>query len=287
MKQVCEMIEVTAPTKPLQDIEKSLITTYKKDIFRPFVKTINEFELIEPGDKIAIGISGGKDSLIMAKLFQELKRHNKIPFEIAFIAMDPGFNEVNRELLETNCKYLNIPLEVRESDIFEVVEKIAKENPCYMCARMRRGFLYDAAKSLGCNKLALGHHFDDVIETTMLNIFYGGSFKTMVPKIEALNFDDIELIRPMMKVKERDIIRWLQNSGIQSMNCGCTVAAEKTSSKRREIKELIQTLRKVNPDVDASIYRAATNVNLEQVLGYTYKNKKVHFNEIYKERGKK
>lgn len=287
MKQVCEMIEVTAPTKPLQDIEKSLITTYKKDIFRPFVKTINEFELIEPGDKIAIGISGGKDSLIMAKLFQELKRHNKIPFEIAFIAMDPGFNEVNRELLETNCKYLNIPLEVRESDIFEVVEKIAKENPCYMCARMRRGFLYDAAKSLGCNKLALGHHFDDVIETTMLNMFYGGSFKTMVPKIEALNFDDIELIRPMMKVKERDIIRWLQNSGIQSMNCGCTVAAEKTSSKRREIKELIQTLRKVNPDVDASIYRAATNVNLEQVLGYTYKNKKVHFNEIYKERGKK
>lgn len=287
MKQVCEMIEVTAPTKPLQDIEKSLITTYKKDIFRPFVKTINEFELIQPGDKIAIGISGGKDSLIMAKLFQELKRHNKIPFEIAFIAMDPGFNEVNRELLETNCKYLNIPLEVRESDIFEVVEKIAKENPCYMCARMRRGFLYDAAKSLGCNKLALGHHFDDVIETTMLNMFYGGSFKTMVPKIEALNFDDIELIRPMMKVKERDIIRWLQNSGIQSMNCGCTVAAEKTSSKRREIKELIQALRKVNPDVDASIYRAATNVNLEQVLGYTYKNKKVHFNEIYKERGKK
>lgn len=287
MKQVCEMIEVTAPTKPLQDIEKSLITTYKKDIFRPFVKTINEFELIEPGDKIAIGISGGKDSLIMAKLFQELKRHNKIPFEIAFIAMDPGFNEVNRELLETNCKYLNIPLEVRESDIFEVVEKIAKENPCYMCARMRRGFLYDAAKSLGCNKLALGHHFDDVIETTMLNMFYGGSFKTMVPKIEALNFDDIELIRPMMKVKERDIIRWLQNSGIQSMNCGCTVAAEKTSSKRREIKELIQALRKVNPDVDASIYRAATNVNLEQVLGYTYKNKKVHFNDIYKERGKK
>ena len=287
MKQVCEMIEVTAPTKPLQDIEKSLITTYKKDIFRPFVKTINEFNLIEPNDKIAIGISGGKDSLIMAKLFQELKRHNKIPFEVVFIAMDPGFNEVNRELLETNCKYLNIPLEVRESDIFHVVEKIAKENPCYMCARMRRGFLYDAAKSLGCNKLALGHHFDDVIETTMLNMFYGGSFKTMVPKIQAMNFDDIELIRPMMKVKERDIIRWLQNSGIQSMNCGCTVAAEKTSSKRREIKELIKKLREVNPDVDKSIYRAATNVNLEQVLGYTYQNKKVHFNDIYEERSKK
>jgi len=287
MKQVCEMIEVTAPTKPLQDIEKSLITTYKKDIFRPFVKTINEFNLIEPNDKIAIGISGGKDSLIMAKLFQELKRHNKIPFEVVFIAMDPGFNEVNRELLETNCKYLNIPLEVRESDIFDVVEKIAKENPCYMCARMRRGFLYDAAKSLGCNKLALGHHFDDVIETTMLNMFYGGSFKTMVPKIQAMNFDDIELIRPMMKVKERDIIRWLQNSGIQSMNCGCTVAAEKTSSKRREIKELIKKLREVNPDVDKSIYRAATNVNLEQVLGYTYQNKKVHFNDIYEERSKK
>lgn len=287
MLQECEAIIVTEPTKPLQDIEKSLITTYKKDIFRPFVKTINEFNLVEPGDKIAIGISGGKDSLVLAKLFQELKKHNKIPFEIVFLSMDPGFNEINRKLLETNCKYLDIPLEVRESEIFNVVEKIAKENPCYMCARMRRGFLYNEAKQLGCNKLALGHHFDDVIETTMLNLFYNGQFKTMVPKIKAQNFDDIELIRPMMMVKERDIIRWLKNSGIQSMNCGCTVAAEKTASKRKEIKNLIESLRKVNPDIDKSIYHSATNVNLETILGFTYNNKKTHFNDIYNERSKK
>ncbi len=286
MLQQCEAIIVTNPKLPLADIEKSLVTTYRKDIFRPFVKAINEYDLVQPGDKIAIGISGGKDSLILAKLFQELKRHNKIPFELVFLSMDPGFNEVNRELLETNCKYLNIPLSLRESDIFNVVEKIAKENPCYMCARMRRGFLYNAAKELGCNKLALGHHFDDVIETTMLNIMYGGQFKTTVPKIEAQNFDDIELIRPMMLVKEKDIIRWLKRSGIQSMNCGCTVAAQKTSSKRREVKELIESLRKINPDVDKSIYTAATNVNLNAILGYQKDGKKVHFNEIYNEGSK-
>jgi tRNA(Ile)-lysidine synthase TilS/MesJ len=225
--------------------------------------------------------------LILAKLFQELKKHNKIPFEVVFLSMDPGFRDVNRELLENNCKYLNIPLEIRHSEIFKVVGKIAKENPCYMCARMRRGFLYNAAKELGCNKLALGHHFDDVIETTLLNMFYGGQFKTMVPKIKADNFEDIELIRPMMLVKEKDIIRWIKKSGIQSMNCGCTVVAEKTSSKRREIKELIDNLRKINPDIDQSIYTAATNVNVDAILGYVKNNEKIHFNQIYEEREKK
>ncbi len=283
----CASILVEEPKQPLQEIEKSLTTTYRKDIFRPFVKAINEFNLVEPGDKIAVAISGGKDSLILAKLFQELKKHNKIPFELVFLSMDPGFNQINRESLESNCKYLNIPLELRESDIFEVIGKIAKENPCYMCARMRRGFLYNAAKELGCNKLALGHHFDDVIETTLLNMFYGGQFMTMVPKIEAQNFEDIELIRPLSLVKEKDIIRWIKKSGIQSMNCGCTVTAERTSSKRREIKELIESLRKINPDVDQSIYRAATNVNLNAILGYTKDNEKIHFNDIYKERRNK
>ena len=283
----CASILVEEPKQPLQEIEKSLTTTYRKDIFRPFVKAINEFNLVEPGDKIAVAISGGKDSLILAKLFQELKKHNKIPFELVFLSMDPGFNQINRESLEANCKYLNIPLELRESDIFEVIGKIAKENPCYMCARMRRGFLYNAAKELGCNKLALGHHFDDVIETTLLNMFYGGQFMTMVPKIEAQNFDDIELIRPLCLVKEKDIIRWIKKSGIQSMNCGCTVTAGRTSSKRREIKELIESLRKINPDVDQSIYRAATNVNLNAILGYTKDNEKIHFNDIYKERRNK
>lgn len=287
MQQECKTIIVENPKLPLNEIERSLIKTYKKDIFRPFVQAINEYDLIQPGDKIAVGISGGKDSLILAKLFQELKRHNKIPFELVFLAMDPGFRQVNRELLISNCNYLDIPVVVKESEIFDVIGKIAKENPCYMCARMRRGFLYKAAKDLGCNKLALGHHKDDVIETTLLNIFYNGAFMTMVPKIQAENFEDIELIRPMMFVREKDIIRWIKHSGIQAMNCGCTVVAEKTSSKRREIKELIENLRKVNPDVDQQIFNSATNVNLEAILGYRNDTKRVHFNELYDERRKK
>jgi tRNA 2-thiocytidine biosynthesis protein TtcA len=287
MQQECKTIIVENPKLPLNEIERSLTKTYKKDIFRPFVQAINEYELIQPGDKIAIGISGGKDSLILAKLFQELKKHNKIPFELVFLSMDPGFRQVNRDLLLNNCNYLDIPVVIKESEIFDVIGKIAKENPCYMCARMRRGFLYKAAKDLGCNKLALGHHKDDVIETTLLNIFYNGTFMTMVPKIQAENFEDIELIRPMMFVKEKDIIRWIKHSGIQAMNCGCTVVAEKTSSKRREIKELIESLRKVNPDVDQQIFNSATNVNIEAILGYRNDTKRVHFNELYDERRKK
>ena len=285
--QACQTIIVENPKLPLADIERSLIKTYKKDIFRPFVQAINEYELIQPGDKIAVAISGGKDSLILAKLFQELKRHNKIDFELVFLSMDPGFRDINLELLVKNTEYLQIPLEIRKSEIFHVIGKIAKENPCYMCARMRRGFLYQAAKDLGCNKLALGHHFNDVIETTMMNMLYNGQFMTMVPKITAENFDDIELIRPMMFVKEKDIIRWIKHSGIQAMNCGCTVVAEKTSSKRREVKELIASLKKNQPDADQLIFNAATNVNLEAILGYHKNNKdKVHFNQIYDERRK-
>jgi len=285
--QACQTIIVENPKLPLADIERSLIKTYKKDIFRPFVQAINEYELIQPGDKIAVAISGGKDSLILAKLFQELKRHNKIDFELVFLSMDPGFRDINLELLVKNTEYLQIPLEIRKSEIFHVIGKIAKENPCYMCARMRRGFLYQAAKDLGCNKLALGHHFNDVIETTMMNMLYNGQFMTMVPKITAENFDDIELIHPMMFVKEKDIIRWIKHSGIQAMNCGCTVVAEKTSSKRREVKELIASLKKNQPDADQLIFNAATNVNLEAILGYHKNNKdKVHFNQIYDERRK-
>ncbi len=285
--QACEAIIVETPKLPLTDIERSLIKTYKKDIFRPFVQAINEYELVEPGDKIAVAISGGKDSLILAKLFQELKKHNKIDFDLVFLSMDPGFNEINRVLLKSNTEYLGIPLTTRKSEIFHVVGKIAKDNPCYLCARMRRGFLYQAAKELGCNKLALGHHFNDVIETTMMNMLYNGQFMTMVPKIKAENFDDIELIRPMMFVKEKDIIRWIKHSGIQAMNCGCTVVAEKTSSKRREVKALIAQLKKDQPDVDQLIFNSATNVNLEAILGYHKNNlNKVHFNQIYQERRK-
>lgn len=287
MLESCQTIIVETPKLPLDDIEKSITKTYRKDIFRPFVQAINAYELVEPGDKIAVGISGGKDSLLMAKLFQELKKHNKIPFELVFLSMDPGFRDVNRELLITNCNYLNIPLTIKDSDVFHVVQKIASENPCYLCARMRRGFLYHQAKSLGCNKLALGHHFDDVIETTLLNVFYNGTFKTMVPKIKAENFEDIELIRPMMFIKERDIIRWTKRSGIQAMNCGCTVVAEKTSSKRREIKEMIEGLRKINPNVDAHIFNAGQNVNLEAILGYQKGEERKDFNQLYRERNPK
>lgn len=285
--QACETIIVESPMLPLPDIERSLIKTYKRDIFRPFVQAINEYELVESGDKIAVAISGGKDSLILAKLFQELKKHNKIDFDLVFLSMDPGFNEINRILLKRNTEYLNIPLTIRKSEIFHVVGKIAKENPCYLCARMRRGFLYKAAKELGCNKLALGHHFNDVIETTMMNMLYNGQFMTMVPKITAENFDDIELIRPMIFVREKAIIRWIKHSGIQAMNCGCTVVAEKTSSKRKEVKALIEQLKKDQPDVDQLIFNSATNVNLEAILGYHKNNlNKVHFNQIYQERRK-
>jgi len=284
----CQAIIVGTPKLKLKDIEKSIIKTYRKDIFTPFVKAINEYELIKENDKIAVAVSGGKDSLILAKLFQELKRHNKNNFELVFIAMDPGFNSINREFLESNTKYLKIPLTIAHSEIFKVVGKIAKENPCYLCARMRRGFLYNEAKKLGCNKLALGHHFNDVIETTLMNMFYNGQFMTMLPKIRAENFSDMELIRPMVFIKEKAIIRWIKHSGIQAMNCGCTVAAQKTASKRLEMKKLIEELKKDNPDVDQAIYKSAANVNLETILGHHKNNKqKVHFNEMFDERRKK
>lgn len=278
---VCETILVETPKLSLEAIEVSLTKTYRRDIFKPFVQAINQYRLVEPGDRIAVGISGGKDSLLLAKLFQALKRYNKFPFEVVFLSMDPGFRDVNRTLLESNCAYLNIPVVIKESKVFETVQKIAKENPCYMCARMRRGFLYQSAKELGCNKLALAHHFDDVIETTLLNVFYNGSFKTMVPKIKAENFEDIELIRPLMFVKEKDIIRFTKHSGIQAMNCGCTVVAEKTSSKRREIKHMIEGLRKIHPTIDQNIFNAAMNVNLEAILGYQKGDMKVDFNRIF------
>ncbi len=285
--ETCQAIKVVKPKLDLAAIEKSLIKTYKKDIFTPFVKAINEYELIKPNDKIAVAISGGKDSLILAKLFQELKRHNKIPFELVFIAMDPGFNPVNRKFLELNTKHLNIPLTIAHSDIFAVVGKIAKQNPCYLCARMRRGFLYNEAKKQGCNKLALGHHFNDVIETTLMNIFYNGQFMTMVPKVKAENFDDIELIRPMVFIKEKAIINWIKYSGISAMNCGCTVVAQKTATKRLLVRNLIAELKIDNPDVDQAIYKAATNVNLEMILGHHKSNKqKMNFNQLYNERRK-
>lgn len=263
----CEAILPAVPLKPLSEIEKSIQKKYRLELWSPFIKGLKEFEMVKDGDRIAVAISGGKDSLLLSKLFQELKRASKTDFELVFISMNPGFNEINLTNLKKNLEHLEIPCEIYNDNIFEVAEKIAKDYPCYMCAKMRRGSLYTKAASYGCNKLALGHHLDDVIETTLMSIFYMGKFETMLPKLKADNFD-IELIRPLFYVEEKSIIKWIRNNGILAMNCGCTVAAGKTSSKRRETKELIAELVKNNSDIKKRIIQSAQNVNLEKILGW-------------------
>lgn len=267
--------------KSLEDIEKSLIKTYRKHVWAKFIKAIKEYELIEDGDKIAVAISGGKDSLIMAKLFQELNKHGNRNFELEFIAMDPGYNEDIRLILEENCKYLGIPVYIYKTDVFKVADKIGGPNPCYMCARMRRGALYSKAQELGCNKLALGHHFDDVIETTMLNILCAGNFKTMMPKLRADNFENMELIRPLYLIEEEYIKRFIKNTGVEAIDCACTVAAKKIGNKRFEIKDLIKELKKTYKNVDMSIFRAGQNVNLDMVIGWEKDREKHSFLDEY------
>lgn len=278
----CDILIPFNERKPLDEIERSLIKKYRKKVWTKFIKAIKDYNLVEEGDKIGVAISGGKDSLIMAKLFQELKKHGQVNFELEFIAMDPGYHKNIRELLEDNCNYLNIPLHIYESGIFEVVDKIAKDYPCYMCARMRRGSLYMKAKELGCNKLALGHHFNDVIETTMLNVLYGGNFKTMLPKLKATNFEGIELIRPMYYIEERYIKNFIQNAGIWPLNCACMVAAKKIGNKRFEIKDMIEEFKKKFKDVDKSIFKAAENVSIDAILGYQIGTQHHSYLESYK-----
>ena len=277
----CDILVPFNDRKPLVDIEKSIIKTYRKHIWAKFIKAIKEYDLIQDGDRIAVAISGGKDSLLMAKLFQELQKYGNRNFELEFIAMDPGYHREIKELLIQNCKYLEIPVQVYEANIFEVADKIAKDYPCYMCARMRRGALYGKAKELGCNKLALGHHFNDVIETTMLNVLCAGSFKTMLPKLHAENFENMELIRPLYLIEEMYIERFIQNSGIWPLNCACMVAAKKIGNKRHEIKELIQGLQGSFKNVDMSIFRAAENVNMDQILGWEKDREKHSFLDEY------
>lgn len=279
--QGCEILVPFNDRKPLVDIERSIIKTYRKHIWSKFIKAIKEYDLIQDGDKIAVAISGGKDSLLMAKLFQELQKHGNRNFELEFIAMDPGYHSEIRELLIQNCEYLNIPVIVYEANIFEVADKIAKDYPCYMCARMRRGALYGKAQELGCNKLALGHHFNDVIETTMLNLLCAGSFKTMLPKLKAENFENMELIRPLYLVEEVYIERFIQNSGIWPLNCACMVAAKKIGNKRHEIKALIQGMKGSFNNVDMSIFRATENVNMDQILGWEVDREKHSFLDEY------
>lgn len=277
----CEILVPFNDRKPLIDIERSIIKTYRKHIWSKFIKAIKEYDLIQDGDKIAVAISGGKDSLLMAKLFQELQKHGNRNFELEFIAMDPGYHSEIRELLIDNCNYLEIPVQVYEANIFEVADQIAKDYPCYMCARMRRGALYGKAKELGCNKLALGHHFNDVIETTMLNLLCAGSFKTMLPKLHAENFEDMELIRPLYLVEEVYIQRFIQSSGIWPLNCACMVAAKKIGNKRHEIKDLIEGMKGSFNNVDMSIFRAAQNVNMDQILGWEVDREKHSFLDEY------
>ncbi len=259
-----------------REIEKSIIKKYRKEIWSRFVRAIKDYELINEGDKIMVCISGGKDSFLLAKCMQEIKRHGQVDFDIKYVCMNPGYNEKNLLMIKENAKTLNIPLEIFNSDVFEVAEKLAGESPCYMCARMRRGFLYSKAQELGCNKIALGHHFDDVVETTLLSMFYGSEIKTMMPKLHSDNFEGLELIRPLYLVKERDVINWRNSNNLTFLNCACkftervSIEGDKVS-KRKEIKELIKKLREVNPNIDSNIFKSMDNVNLSCVLG-TKKN---------------
>lgn len=277
----CEILVPFNDRKPLNEIERSIIKTYRKHIWSKFIKAIKEYNLVEDGDIIAVAISGGKDSLLMAKLFQELHKNGNRNFNLHFIAMDPGYHPEVRKLLEENCEYLGIPVHIYDADIFQVADKIAKDYPCYMCARMRRGSLYGKAKELGCNKLALGHHFNDVIETTMLNLLCAGSFKTMLPKLKAQNFKDMELIRPLYLIEETYIQRFIQNAGIWPLNCACMVSAKKIGNKRYEIKDLLENLRKDFVNVDANIFRAAENVSMDGILGWKKDDERISFLDDY------
>lgn len=278
----CEVLVPFNDRKPLKDIERNIIKKYRKDIWSKFTKALKEYHLVQEGDRIAVAISGGKDSMLMAKLFQELKRHHKqVNFELEFIVADPGYHPDIKKLLIDNCKYLDIPIKIFDSKIFEVIDDIAKDYPCFMCAKMRRGALYSKAQELGCNKLALGHHFNDVIETTLLNMLYTGNFKTMLPRLKSTNFEGLELIRPLYHIEERHIEKFTQDSGIWPLNCACMVAAKKIGSKREEVKSLIEELKQSIPDVDKSIFNAAKNVNLDSILGWKKDGKKHSYLDFY------
>lgn len=268
----------------IQEIERALIKRYRSRVFVPFVKAINDFEMINDGDVIGICMSGGKDSFVLAKLFQELKRHGKKKFDIKFLVMNPGFNKENMDRLIENSKALDIPIIVKKSNIFEIAEKVSDGQPCYMCARMRRGFLYEFAKEQGCNKIALGHHFNDVIETILLNVLYAGNFKTMMPKIKATNFKNMELIRPMVYIREKDIKLFIEYTGIHPMNCGCKIANGELPSKRREVKQLISNLKNDFKDIDKNIFKSAENVNLDCIIKWKYQDEEFNFLDNYQKK---
>jgi tRNA(Ile)-lysidine synthase TilS/MesJ len=267
----------------LFDIERAIVKKYRKELYRPFIKAIYDYKLVEEGDKIAVCVSGGKDSFVLAKLFQEFKRHGDIEFDLEFIVMNPGFNKENLDQLIINSKKLDIPIQIKESNIFSITENHSDGKPCYLCARMRRGFLYNFASELGCNKIALAHHFNDVIETVLLNILYGGTFYTMMPKLKSKNYQGMELIRPLVHVHEDDIKRYMKYCKIEPMDCGCEVGCGKFATKRHEVKRLIANLKKTNDSVENNIYNSTANVNLDRLLGWKQGNEVKFFLDNYDE----
>ena len=263
------------------DIERSIIKTYRKDIWRKFTKAVTEYNLIKDGDKIAVCISGGKDSFLLAKCMQEIKKHGKIKFDLEFIVMDPGYSKENLDKVKKNAELLGIPIHVYESTIFESLKSMDVKSPCYMCARMRRGHLYKFASDLGCNKIALGHHYNDVIETIMLGILYNGEIVSMLPKIKSKNFPGMELIRPLYLVRESAIINWLKYNELEFINCACPL--KKEDSKRAEVKELIKKLRETNKFVEYNIFKSVENININQVMGYIDNDKRYNYYDDYEE----
>lgn len=282
-----DKMSMTDENEKAFEVEKSLRKKFRKEIWSKFTKAVNTYELVKPGDKIAVCISGGKDSMLMAKCFQELKLHDKFDFDVKFLVMDPGYSPRNRQVIEENARILNIPITIFESDIFESVYNIEK-SPCYLCARMRRGHLYAYAKELGCNKIALGHHYDDVIETILMGMLYGAQVQTMMPKLHSTNFEGMELIRPLYLVREDDIKAWRDYNGLNFIQCACkftdtctTCNDEENQSKRVEIKELIKTLKQVNPHVESNIFRSVENVNIDTVIAYKQNGVKHNFLDEY------
>lgn len=275
-----------------REIERSIIKKFRRSVWRPFTKVLNEYQLVQEGDKIAVCISGGKDSMLMAKLFQELKRHGKVNFEVVFLVMNPGYNEDNWNIILNNAKLLGIPLTVFESDIFDTVATIDK-NPCYLCARMRRGYLYSKAKELGCNKIALGHHFDDVIETILMGMLYSAKIETMMPKLHSQNFEGMELIRPMYMIKEEGIKAWRDYNKLQFIQCACRFTENCSTcgggrkSKRDEMKELVEQFRNISSVIDTNIFNSIHNINLNTVIGYHKDDMKYNFLDDYDTKGKK
>lgn len=287
MKLSKMMTDHNAAEQRTKDIERSIIKKFRKPIWRRFTKAIREYELVQDGDKIAVCISGGKDSMLMAKLFQELSRHGKKNFEVVFLVMNPGYNEINYQTIKDNAQILNVPITVFESDIFNIVAS-EEQSPCYLCARMRRGYLYSKAKELGCNKIALGHHYDDVIETILMGMLYGAQVQTMMPKLHSTNFEGMELIRPLYLIREADIIHWANYNDLHFIQCACrftehcaSCGGTEKGSKRAEIKELIHELAQKDPVIEYNIFRSVENVNLNTVIGYKQDGVRHNFLDTY------